>query len=56
MNSEITTDKPCNTQSVTPNLAVLEDVPVDMAVAHGAVTNQLSQNFYKQQKLQLDVK
>ncbi|PRP61133.1 hypothetical protein C7B72_23655, partial [Bacillus halotolerans] len=50
MNSEITTDKPCNTQSVTPNLAVLEDVPVDMAVAHGAVTNQLSQNFYKQQK------
>ncbi|APS75195.1 hypothetical protein [Piscirickettsia salmonis] len=58
MNSEITLNKSCNTEGVTPNLsndlsndlAVLEDVPVDMAVAHGAVTNQLSQNFYKQQK------
>uniref|UniRef100_UPI0039F6AD01 hypothetical protein n=1 Tax=Piscirickettsia salmonis TaxID=1238 RepID=UPI0039F6AD01 len=54
MNSELTPNKPCNTQSVTPNLsndlAVLEDVSVDMAVAHGPVTNQLSQNFYKQQK------
>ncbi|OAJ32962.1 hypothetical protein [Piscirickettsia salmonis] len=54
MNTEITLNKPCNTEGVTPNLsndlAVLEDVPVDMAVAHGPVTNQLSQNFYKQQK------
>ncbi|QGP57346.1 hypothetical protein PsalMR5_04796 (plasmid) [Piscirickettsia salmonis] len=54
MNSELIPDKPCNTESVTPNLsndlAVLEDVSVDMAVAHGPVTNQLSQNFYKQQK------
>ncbi|MGJ3495182.1 hypothetical protein PsalN5692_03647 (plasmid) [Piscirickettsia salmonis] len=54
MNTEITLNKPCNTESVTPNLsndlAVLEDVSVDMAVAHGPVTNQLSQNFYKQQK------
>ncbi|APS81901.1 hypothetical protein [Piscirickettsia salmonis] len=58
MNSELIPDKSCNTEGVTPNLsndlsndlAVLEDVPVDMAVAHGAVTNQLSQNFYKQQK------
>ncbi|MGJ3501930.1 hypothetical protein PsalN5692_03835 (plasmid) [Piscirickettsia salmonis] len=54
MNSELIPNKPCNTQSVTPNLSndlvMLEDSPVDMTVAHGAVTNQLSQNFYKQQK------
>ncbi|WP_064006244.1 hypothetical protein [Piscirickettsia salmonis] len=54
MNSELIPDKLCNAESVTPNLsndlAVLEDVPIDIAVAHGAVTNQLSQNFYKQQK------
>ncbi|MGJ3501979.1 hypothetical protein PsalN5692_04125 (plasmid) [Piscirickettsia salmonis] len=54
MNREIIPAKPCNAESVTPNLSndlvMLEDSPVDMAVAHGAVTNQLSQNFYKQQK------
>ncbi|ODN40954.1 hypothetical protein [Piscirickettsia litoralis] len=40
-------------ENVKPNLVemkTIEDVPVDMATPHGPVTNQLSQNFYNQQK------
>ncbi|QNR82469.1 hypothetical protein ICC15_18460 (plasmid) [Piscirickettsia salmonis] len=53
---EFSTKKLLNPPNVTPNLEIktLEDLPVDMDTAHGPVTNQLSQNFYKQQKTSSD--